>query len=391
MEIDPQQPNSLFRWVIARAESKRRAGHVSPLSDPTINPLGITTAEEIQLYTDNLNDIQHESSSAFRTIIFVYLSHMAQVEDNSGKAGEEADRALSLWLKTAETLADGGDQWLPDELPARLEKVHGEREKLEERIIILNELHASNSKLMSDLLRERVKNLGLLAQQVEANTIVDSCVNDARMIRKIANAGARPIYGFINSNGGFDKRGTPIVLNVNDIIAEVYSVRSVAGAVDFQMDLGAGLDNCLVDAGLLYCVIDNLWRNAKEACSSIKPEPHFLVSTKPKRRGLLKGIEFEVCDEGPGMKPELRIGNRALQRGVSTKNRGSGSGLYISSEVIKAAGGVFYPIESRTKEECTGDETTFTRFGFWLPTESTTRYLDVKAQAWLAYGRYWHP
>jgi signal transduction histidine kinase len=118
-------------------------------------------------------------------------------------------------------------------------------------------------------------------------------------------------------------------IDLNELVRSVYALHA-GGAVTFETDLAPALPRVPGDERALRRVLSNLVKNAIEA----QPEGgRVVLRTRPAPGG----VEFAVEDEGPGMAEETR--RHAFDAGFSTKNRGSGVGLFLARAIVEQHGG----------------------------------------------------
>ncbi|MDJ0839527.1 MAG: ATP-binding protein [Acidobacteriota bacterium] len=115
------------------------------------------------------------------------------------------------------------------------------------------------------------------------------------------------------------------------------------------------------DATLAAMVLDNLVRNGLEACEERSPEPPWVTVSADFSAA---GVTFQVEDKGPGIPEHMR--QRIFVPFVSSKQRGSGLGLFHCRKVMLEHGGrlevqpgpptrmsCFFPAASQTVDSVT--------------------------------------
>ncbi len=100
-----------------------------------------------------------------------------------------------------------------------------------------------------------------------------------------------------------------------------------------ELELEQGLPRILADPVQLQQVLVNLIKNACEALAG-RPEPR---SLEIRSRSYHGRVLLDVCDNGPGLAPE--VSGRLFQPYVTTKEGGMGLGLAICRSIVEAHGG----------------------------------------------------
>jgi signal transduction histidine kinase len=101
--------------------------------------------------------------------------------------------------------------------------------------------------------------------------------------------------------------------------------------VDLELDLRAPGLRCNVNPGEIQQVLQNLLVNALQVLES----GGAIIVRSHRLEG---GLRIEVLDDGPGFAPDLR--ERMFTPFFTTKASGSGLGLTICSQIVKAHGGM---------------------------------------------------
>lgn len=118
-------------------------------------------------------------------------------------------------------------------------------------------------------------------------------------------------------------------IDLNELVRSVYALHA-GGPVRFETELDKSLPAALGDERALRRVVSNLVKNAIEA----QPGGGRIVLRTRLAPG---GVELSIEDSGPGMTEETR--RRAFDAGFSTKNRGSGVGLFLARTIVEQHGG----------------------------------------------------
>ena len=122
-------------------------------------------------------------------------------------------------------------------------------------------------------------------------------------------------------------------LDLNDVVREfAEEAEELAAGREVQIDLRLGRGETVVraDRNMLRRVLVNLVQNAVDAT------PHggdVVIGT----RRLVHKVKLWVRDKGPGISDE--IAHQLFQPFFSTKERGTGLGLYLSREIVMAHDG----------------------------------------------------
>jgi signal transduction histidine kinase len=108
----------------------------------------------------------------------------------------------------------------------------------------------------------------------------------------------------------------------------------------------------LAMAGELRQVVLNLIGNALDAIGQAGTLKVRAANAREHSNGLRRGVRLTIADTGSGIQPEIR--KTLFEPFVSTKgNRGTGLGLWISSEIIRKHGGTIQ-VKSKTLSPLSG-------------------------------------
>ncbi|ACY18005.1 sensor histidine kinase [Haliangium ochraceum] len=122
---------------------------------------------------------------------------------------------------------------------------------------------------------------------------------------------------------------------VNDALILAQSGLAKRG-IEVRTDVPEGLPAVAADRTRMVQVLINLIRNAEEAFDAGEEAGERALWIRA-RRGEGDLLLLEVADNGPGFTPEQ--GARLFERGVSSKAKGGGLGLYTCRSTIEAHGG----------------------------------------------------
>lgn len=217
---------------------------------------------------------------------------------------------------------------------------------------------ADPAKLMhelSNLLDGSLRNVSLALRRVSSATrdgqAATVATGDELTVEQLrtANNALHQMAGLLHGwqrGSGAAAEPTNSHTTLAEVVAEVFRlVRPVAEAQ--RIDLEADLDAIAAEspAGPLQPVLVNGTKNAIEAI-----EDHGRVTVAACAVG--DDLEIRVIDTGPGVHPRLpRDRDGLLPPGTTTKAAGSGLGLAVSRDIVRALGGV---IRLENREDARG-------------------------------------
>jgi signal transduction histidine kinase len=117
----------------------------------------------------------------------------------------------------------------------------------------------------------------------------------------------------------------------------------------------------LADAGRIIQVLIDLLSNAHQAILSESREGVVRLGVQAEDEGGSAWIKIDVRDDGPGI-PEVYL-NRVFEPFFTTRDGGTGYGLYLASEIVKEQGGRLTACNNPEGGAC---------FTIWLPREPGT-------------------
>jgi two-component system NtrC family sensor kinase len=180
--------------------------------------------------------------------------------------------------------------------------------------------------------------------------------NEMQSILRQAQRAAKLLRGLLRFVRAGEKRSTTV--NMNDVVRsaiDLVSYRFTIDEISIEGRLDPELPTVVGDANRLEQVIVNLLSNALDALRAIHPPRRLIVDSFTDETG--GRVCVTVTDNGPGVAPE--IAPRLFRPFASTKGeRGTGLGLYISRQLVRAAQGEL-DVVKRAEQGA--------RFLVWLP------------------------
>jgi PAS domain S-box-containing protein len=125
------------------------------------------------------------------------------------------------------------------------------------------------------------------------------------------------------------RQSTRAMIDVNQVVSETLALRSYdqrAMNISVTTELEAGLPQVFADAHQIQQVLLNLIINAEHAMLAAHGRGALLVRTRHDIDR--ESVAIDVCDDGPGVPPELR--NKIFDPFFTTKEVGKGTGLGLT-------------------------------------------------------------
>jgi signal transduction histidine kinase len=157
----------------------------------------------------------------------------------------------------------------------------------------------------------------------------------------------------------------PVMVQVPEIVDSalvLYHARLKSAQIVVERDFRE-CPPILASAGELRQVIVNLVANAADAMGRGGRLIIRVADTQEHRNGARRGIRLTIADTGSGIQPDIK--GRLFEPFVSTKgNKGTGLGLWVSSEIVRRHGGTIQ-VKSSALSPDTG-----TVFSVFLPLQT---------------------
>lgn len=171
----------------------------------------------------------------------------------------------------------------------------------------------------------------------ELKDMTQEQVNDIhRSIKAIENRGAG-LLNFVNAYRDYTRLPELNLepTNLNDLVKELNTLVKPEldqSGVSLACELPIDYYQAIIDPKLISQVIINLLKNAREALSGCdQPEVRITLSK------VESGFSITISDNGPGISEELR--EDIFIPFFTTKKQGTGIGLSLSRQIMKAHGG----------------------------------------------------
>jgi signal transduction histidine kinase len=107
--------------------------------------------------------------------------------------------------------------------------------------------------------------------------------------------------------------------------------------ISVQADIESAPPPVRADGGRIMQVLIDLLTNAHQAIATTRDQGHIELRAEPVDQGGGCWVRVDVSDDGPGI-PEVYL-DRIFEPFFSTKQGGTGYGLYLASEILKEQGG----------------------------------------------------
>lgn len=201
-----------------------------------------------------------------------------------------------------------------------------------------------------------------------AQLLLRNAREDQTELLDLILAESRRIARLVDKLSAFELFSAPRRLpsNVHQILDQVVRAEEIAfgGTVRFVRSFDPSLPDIMVDADHLHEALQNIIRNAGEAIRDSGIGGVVTVSTRfsldrrisrDKEAGAGRSLLIKISDNGPGINPADQ--KRIFDMFKTTKPRGSGLGLTVAGQVVRAHDGMLH------LESTPGD----TRFYIYLP------------------------
>lgn len=148
------------------------------------------------------------------------------------------------------------------------------------------------------------------------------------------------LQSLVNTFGDYAREPRTVLrpVDIHAIIDDVLALYEPnEEGVSFKRHLDADPPLAMADPDRLRQILNNLIRNAIEACNDNDTPLQIELSTSNHTKNQLPGIALSVADNGPGIRPDLQ--ERIFEPYVTSKNRGTGLGLAIVKRLMDQHGG----------------------------------------------------
>jgi two-component system cell cycle sensor histidine kinase/response regulator CckA len=300
-----------------------------------------------QLLAGTTLEVGRPATEAFATLSAATRDALARVTDGAVVEVEEEVTTSGRWIGvracasldgTSVRLSDTTDAHETRERQERIEQEVAQLRRMETIGALVGGVAHDFNNLLSvingttELMREQVLDSKL---RRDIDVVAEAGARGARLVRQLMSF-ARPELG-----------GTTV--DVSTVVADLAQLlqRTLGEDIELGLDLDRDLPTVRIDPGNVEQIVMNLAVNARAAMPGggrllihtgvIRFDETNAALYPPLRAGY--HVELSVTDTGMGMDPETR--RRAFEPFYSTKPRGQGTGLGLSTVygIITAAGG----------------------------------------------------
>ncbi len=193
---------------------------------------------------------------------------------------------------------------------------------------------------------EEMDEKGVVEYMEASKVAMLECASNLRYLRAI-------------KNNLLQLRGDTLV-DINESIEKVAAIYNGHKGIEVQLQLNRPLPKIHGNAMKILNIWVNLFRNSIDAISEAisidkaKEKGKIIIITQGVRRGNKEFIEIIFSDNGTGIPEDLLRDVRRFQKWTTTKDEGTGLGLYLIDQIVKELGGT---IEVQSE---LGKGTTFT-------------------------------
>ncbi len=148
------------------------------------------------------------------------------------------------------------------------------------------------------------------------------------------------LQSLVNTFGDYAREPRTVLrpVDIHAVIDDVLALYEPSQeGVSFERHLDAEPPLAMADPDRLRQILNNLIRNAIEACNDNDTPLQIELTTSNHTKNQLPGIALSVADNGPGIRPDLQ--ERIFEPYVTSKNRGTGLGLAIVKRLMDQHGG----------------------------------------------------
>ncbi len=183
---------------------------------------------------------------------------------------------------------------------------------------------------------------GTLESEIRKNHV--SKESFSKMIRQIDR-----IADMITKLSNFSKKGvlaevklerlqlSEVLANIRPLLQHQLSFQHI----EYHQVLPENLPDLLADRGYLEEVLFNLILNACQALKdTAQPKIELVASATFSALGRLAGVTIVINDNGPGISPAAK--KNLFKPFCTTKQEGSGLGLYITKQIVEKCGGKIF-------------------------------------------------
>jgi PAS domain S-box-containing protein len=204
-----------------------------------------------------------------------------------------------------------------------------------EKMAMLGSLLAGVAHELNNPLSVVIGQVALLEHSVREPAVL----NRIGRIQKATERCARIVRTFLAMARHRERQSAAVKVNaLVEMVVELLAFQLRAADIRVELDLAPGLPDIMADADQLHQLVTNLILNASQALAqSTHRRVIRVVSRTDSQRNRLR---LEVCDNGPGVPPDIR--KRIFDPFFTTKSAGEGTGIGLSLclSIVRAHGGI---------------------------------------------------
>jgi PAS domain S-box-containing protein len=205
-----------------------------------------------------------------------------------------------------------------------------------------NEKMAMLGSLLAGVAHELNNPLSIVIGQVallEHSVREPAVLSRIERIQKATERCARIVRTFLAMARHRERQSAAVKVNgLVEMVVELLAFQLRAADIRVELDLAPGIPDIMADADQLHQLLTNLIVNARQALAQSVHRRVIRIASRTDRQH--NRLRIEVCDNGPGVPPDIR--KRIFDPFFTTKSAGEGTGIGLSLclSIVRAHGGI---------------------------------------------------